>query len=438
MGQNNSGCTDTVKAAIIGAAIAGVCTIIAAFVTIFPSIINILSTQVANVNPSTSTPTLQYTSTPSATLDIPSIVGTLDSQATAQQATLNAESTSAARATEFAVGTQSIVNQTETATLWTATPTANITASIEAYRMLQGQTATSQYFEELTRTATLWTKTPTAIFTPTSTPLPKNGLIAFQKNGEIYTIKEDGSELTYLTVGKDPAWSPSGKRIVYISDNDGSIKLYSMDTQGGSSFSFSGDAIRIPSAPNWSLDGKQIVFSSGSNGNWDIYATSANGINIRRLTSTREIDYNPHWSPDSMQIVFESLVGTDRNIYVMNADGSNTRPLTDSPAVDQSPAWSPDGKSILFVSHRYGNADLFLMGIDGSKLTRLTSNTVADSDPAWSPDGTQIVFVSEYNENKDIYIMNLATREISQLTSFTSDDTSPSWQPIPWDATPNP
>lgn len=116
----------------------------------------------------TATPSITPTETP--TLEIAFIVATLDAEATIQQSALNDQATLSARATEYAVGTQSAIDQTATATLWTATPTPNITASIEAYRVQQQATATEQYVIGLTATAMLWTDTPTPTYTATRTP----------------------------------------------------------------------------------------------------------------------------------------------------------------------------------------------------------------------------------------------------------------------------
>ncbi len=114
----------------------------------------------------TSGPTLTATQI----LDIAFVVGTIDAKATLDQADLNDEATNAVNATNYAVGTRSLLDQTATATLWTATPTPNITASIEAYRTQQIETVTAQFMIGLTATASIWTATPTA--TPTITPIP--------------------------------------------------------------------------------------------------------------------------------------------------------------------------------------------------------------------------------------------------------------------------
>src|SRR5918994_3921648 len=50
-----------------------------------------------------------------------------------------------------------------------------------------------------------------------ATSLPHNGKIAFTRNGAIYTVESDGSNLSQLTNGTPqvdrPVWSPDGTKI---------------------------------------------------------------------------------------------------------------------------------------------------------------------------------------------------------------------------------
>jgi formylglycine-generating enzyme required for sulfatase activity len=140
--------------------------------------------------PQTQAVGVERSETPEPTLDIALIVQTLDAQATLDGATLNAQATVAARATNYAGGTQSAQNQTATATLWTFTPTPNITASIEAYRTQQAgdQTATATLWtatftptETLTPTLTA-TVTPAPTHTPTATPEPLEAALMRARN----------------------------------------------------------------------------------------------------------------------------------------------------------------------------------------------------------------------------------------------------------------
>jgi formylglycine-generating enzyme required for sulfatase activity len=63
-----------------------------------------------------------------------------------------------------------IVGQTATATLWTDTPTPDITASIYAFQTQRANDSTATHVAGQTATAESWTDTPTATNTPSDTP----------------------------------------------------------------------------------------------------------------------------------------------------------------------------------------------------------------------------------------------------------------------------
>ena len=130
------------------------------------------TTPVTEVATHTPEPTLTDTPEPMITptdLPIAFIVGTLDAQATIDQATAYAEETIAARLTGYAIQTQQSIDATATATVSTNTPTPDITASIEAFRTEQAETATQAWVDS-------WTNTPTITPTPNATAT----LIAFR------------------------------------------------------------------------------------------------------------------------------------------------------------------------------------------------------------------------------------------------------------------
>jgi formylglycine-generating enzyme required for sulfatase activity len=133
-----------------------------------------------------------------ATLDIADIVATLDAQATIDLGTAYAQTALAQTATAYATGTQGILDQTATATVWTHTPTPDITASIDAYRTQQAVTVTAQYFFDLTATATVWTLTPT----PTIDPLSRARARVSRNDDWIpYIVEFDGVEMVLVPAG---------------------------------------------------------------------------------------------------------------------------------------------------------------------------------------------------------------------------------------------
>jgi len=90
--------------------------------------------------------------------------------------------------------------------------------------------------------------------------------------------------------------------------------------------------------PAWSPDGTKIAFVSQRDGNDQIYVMNADGSGQTRLTHDTASDLTPAWSSDATQIMFtHSVVNQSPNIYVMSAiDGSG---LTLVQANSSSPAW---------------------------------------------------------------------------------------------------
>jgi Tol biopolymer transport system component len=96
--------------------------------------------------------------------------------------------------------------------------------------------------------------------------------------------------------------------------------------------------------PAWSPNGKRITFvSSRGPNNEEIYVMKADGSEWTRLTNIPGNDHwPPTWSADSTRIAFTSD-GTEEvgEINVMNSDGSGLTKLTDNPVDDSFPAWRP-------------------------------------------------------------------------------------------------
>lgn len=135
----------------------------------------------------------------------------------------------------------------------------------------------------------------------------KNGPYALADDEEvpfIWVMNRDGSELTQLVEGLDPAFSPDGEQIAFSSMLGGSYDVWIINTDGSHLVQISSDeADEIE--PTWSPDGKFLSFSSDLSGNWDIWVIGSDGTTPVQMTTNTGDDSSPTWSVDNF-IYFES------------------------------------------------------------------------------------------------------------------------------------
>ena len=206
---------------------------------------------------------------------------------------------------------------------------------------------------------------------------------------DLYIMDADGSNRTQLTsdnlVDRSPDWSPDGN-LIALEHDWGDIWTIKPD---GTDLTYIGRG----RGPDWSLDGTRILFYKyeqfGENAGWDIYIMDADGSNVVDFTVSGPSRW-PAWSPDGSRVAYQT--GKDFNlhsgafeIYVKNADGTNKVRLTNHTAVDRYPSWSPDGNRIVFTSDRDGIAQLYVMDAvdsdgdgNGDNLTPLSNNQSND------------------------------------------------------------
>ena len=165
------------------------------------------------------------------------------------------------------------------------------------------------------------------------------------EHGSIRTLTTDHSSIHEL----NPAWSPDGKSIAYLSDKSGEYELYTRPQMGGEEtrITTGGGVYRF--GPVWSPDSKKLLY-------WD---------KLHKLWYVSVEDKKP--------------ILVDTADYADITDGS----------------WSPDSLWLAYSKpHRRGSNDVFLYSLGTKKISQLSAGFYNETNPVFDANGKYLYFIS--------------------------------------------
>jgi len=288
---------------------------------------------------------------------------------------------------------------------------------------------------------------------------------AFERN--LWIAEVASGETHALTTAKksstDPAWSPDGRWIAFLSDRPGQIagtpegkkQLYVISTEGG-------EAQQVTKVENdvsdfaWAPDSKRIAFSMSDPetkaikdrkekyGEYSIVHSdyqmthlwivelsngSPTAAEPKRLTEGDQFSVGDFsWSPDGTRIAFSAQrdpdlisVGT-ADLYVLSVNDKAVIKIVSTTGPDRNPQWSPDGKKIAFETGAgspyffYTDGRIGVVPADGGAVQILTESF--DEDPSlvdWGPDG--IYFGAAQKTAAHLFRLNPANGAVEKLSA---------------------
>ncbi len=224
-----------------------------------------------------------------------------------------------------------------------------------------------------------------------------------------------------------PAISPDGQHVAFtIRETNWDQNAYETEIWIGDAAT--GQSRQVTNArgsstqPAWSPDGTTLAFVSDRDGKRQLYRIAVGGGEAERLTSGDEGVNSFAWSPSGGEIAFtmqdpvsdaikdrERRFGDIRiedqdqrytHLHLLEVGAKTTKQLTTGKFVVGSFDWSPQGRHIAF-DHRVssdpadsGSADISVLLLANSETRIAVAQDGPDSNPRWSPDGTQLAFVT--------------------------------------------
>ncbi len=220
---------------------------------------------------------------------------------------------------------------------------------------------------------------------------------------QLYAVERSNlAQLTKLTPAtdtasaSDPAFSPDGSRVAFVSQRDGNAEIYVMNADGTGTTRISNDP-QPDGRPSFMPDGQSLVFhSSRTAGKQEIWAVNVDGTALTQLTRD-SVNSSPAVSPDGQIIAYVSTRNKDGDIWLMNRDGTNQRQFTRSPQQRESePRFLRDGTLVYLAERREGNRtvqQVIRADLATGATTAITGTDLAIASFAVSPAGDLLALV---------------------------------------------
>jgi Tol biopolymer transport system component/C-terminal processing protease CtpA/Prc len=274
----------------------------------------------------------------------------------------------------------------------------------------------------------------------------KDNTLCFTYDGEVYTMKENGSpQKVKIQVNTDArtnqekilpintgvtqtALSPNGKEIAFVVRGE----VFVTSVEGGLTK-------RITNTPQqertveFSTDGRSLYYATERGNSWDIYRAyierkeepyfyASTVVKEEPLIVTDADEFQPEISPDGKEIAYLE----ERNVVkVFNIASKKSRTIIPKGVNfsyadgDQYYQWSPDGKWIALTSAegRWPSAEVALMKSDGSGERRnLTESGFFDGGPSWAFGGKALLWVTDRDGKKPLAFQG--AREVDVYAMF--------------------
>jgi Tol biopolymer transport system component len=276
--------------------------------------------------------------------------------------------------------------------------------------------------EQLTTPAMGFEKAGEAYFSPDGQMIIFQGVPTGQENYQIFTMDLKTRAIKQISRGQGACtcsfFRPDGEKIIFAASPERAqaapagkykwdltphMNIFEANVDGSATIALTqGSAYHAECA--YSPDGSQIVYASDEDGSMNIYIMNSDGTNVRKLTHTTDC-YNggPFFSPDGGKIIFRAdrAVPDLLQVFVMDIDGNNLKQLTDNEAVNWAPFWHPSGKAFAYTTsiHGHHNYQIYLQFINTGGQYRLTYFPRFNGLPTFNREGSKLLWTSKRGDD---------------------------------------
>jgi len=218
------------------------------------------------------------------------------------------------------------------------------------------------------------------------------------KNGipKIYaaTLKEGfGRRVTELKGNQlMPTFNHNKDTIAFISDVAGNPDLFIMNLSENKPRQVFSTKWATQGTPAFSPCGKKIAFVSNKDGSPRIYSVDiskpwvlSTDLTPKLITKFRRGCTAPSWSPDAKKIAYTAPQDGFQQIFVYDLEKDAETQLTKGSGNKENPSWAPNSVHLVFNLNQEGTSDICLINLNQKVVTKVTSGGSEKRFPSWEP-----------------------------------------------------
>jgi DNA-binding winged helix-turn-helix (wHTH) protein/Tol biopolymer transport system component len=220
-------------------------------------------------------------------------------------------------------------------------------------------------------------QTGTAVFAPGD--FTKATLVWVDRNGRTESLTSEQHDYW------QPALSPDGERLAVRIGED--LWMYDLPRSTLSRFTFSG----FNAYPVWTVDGSAIVYTSNRDGDLDLYTQPATGSAAAKRLLRRDSTQLPCSVLSDGTVAFVDVQAeTGRDLWTMSPDGKIT-PFLVTPFNESACRFSPNGRFLAYSSDESGRREIYVQRFPGPG-EKIAVSTNGGNYPVWSRSGRELFY----------------------------------------------